>query len=389
MRRTRNLVYSSAVTWVRIPPSPPRNRPRADFLADIGWSRTHRVRGATCRGHVANDDAQRASVRAKRGRAHRPKAKREQSHPLSQHSRRTYMTVARISEISSVSKKSFEDAILQGVARANKTLKNVKGAWVKDQEVHDRKRQGDRFQSDSESDLCLERLANSFRGGPALRRRSRGARAESPNTGRHRVVDRSDADQVPPLLSEGMQLGRRAAALLRERVSAGRSQQQLLRVAVGRKLEGVGGANAGGFHFQRKSVSFVHRTSDGHRCVAAAGARSASGGDRGQEEHPVSSDVPDELLDLLWQFFIEALEPLQAGGKLGLVHFQFAPSDYVLAGVARACRGVRAAHGSSYTLSVEFRHQTLVQQFASRAYVASSNASMRWCTPSSMRRRGF
>ncbi len=45
------------------------------------------------------------------------------------------MTVARISEISSVSKKSFEDAILQGVARASKTLKNVKGAWVKDQEV--------------------------------------------------------------------------------------------------------------------------------------------------------------------------------------------------------------------------------------------------------------
>ena len=45
------------------------------------------------------------------------------------------MTVARISEISSVSKKSFEDAVLQGVARANKTLKNVKGAWVKDQEV--------------------------------------------------------------------------------------------------------------------------------------------------------------------------------------------------------------------------------------------------------------
>lgn len=45
------------------------------------------------------------------------------------------MTVARISEISSVSEKSFEDAIVQGIARANKTLKNVKGAWVKDQEV--------------------------------------------------------------------------------------------------------------------------------------------------------------------------------------------------------------------------------------------------------------
>jgi dodecin len=45
------------------------------------------------------------------------------------------MTVARITEISSVSKKSFEDAVAQGVARANKTLKNVKGAWIKDQEV--------------------------------------------------------------------------------------------------------------------------------------------------------------------------------------------------------------------------------------------------------------
>ena len=45
------------------------------------------------------------------------------------------MTVARITEISSVSKKSFEAAVAQGVARANKTLKNVKGAWIKDQEV--------------------------------------------------------------------------------------------------------------------------------------------------------------------------------------------------------------------------------------------------------------
>ena len=45
------------------------------------------------------------------------------------------MTVARISEISSVSSKSFQDAIVQGIDRANKTLKNVKGAWVKDQEV--------------------------------------------------------------------------------------------------------------------------------------------------------------------------------------------------------------------------------------------------------------
>jgi flavin-binding protein dodecin len=45
------------------------------------------------------------------------------------------MTVARITEISSVSTVNFQDAIVQGVERANKTLKNVKGAWIKDQEV--------------------------------------------------------------------------------------------------------------------------------------------------------------------------------------------------------------------------------------------------------------
>jgi flavin-binding protein dodecin len=49
--------------------------------------------------------------------------------------RSNIMTVARITEISSVSTVSFQDAIVKGVERANKTLKNVKGAWVKDQEV--------------------------------------------------------------------------------------------------------------------------------------------------------------------------------------------------------------------------------------------------------------
>jgi flavin-binding protein dodecin len=45
------------------------------------------------------------------------------------------MNVARITEISSISPKSFEDAVVLGVERANQTLKNVKGAWLKDQEV--------------------------------------------------------------------------------------------------------------------------------------------------------------------------------------------------------------------------------------------------------------
>jgi flavin-binding protein dodecin len=45
------------------------------------------------------------------------------------------MSVAKVSEISSTSKKSFEDAITQGIARANKTLRNVRGAWIKEQQV--------------------------------------------------------------------------------------------------------------------------------------------------------------------------------------------------------------------------------------------------------------
>lgn len=44
-------------------------------------------------------------------------------------------SVARISEISARSETSFEDAIRVGVRRATQTLRNVKGAWVKEQEV--------------------------------------------------------------------------------------------------------------------------------------------------------------------------------------------------------------------------------------------------------------
>ena len=45
------------------------------------------------------------------------------------------MSVASISEISATSEKSFEDAIQQGIARATKTLRHVRSAWVKEQEV--------------------------------------------------------------------------------------------------------------------------------------------------------------------------------------------------------------------------------------------------------------
>jgi len=78
--------------------------------------------------------------RLRRLRAGEPKRKlpagtKNPNPSTSQNLKEETMTVARISEISSVSKKSFEDAIIKGVDRANKTLRNVKGAWVKDQEV--------------------------------------------------------------------------------------------------------------------------------------------------------------------------------------------------------------------------------------------------------------
>ena len=45
------------------------------------------------------------------------------------------MSVAKVSEIIASSPKSFDDAIKEGVARAQKTLKNVKSAWVENQQV--------------------------------------------------------------------------------------------------------------------------------------------------------------------------------------------------------------------------------------------------------------
>ncbi len=46
------------------------------------------------------------------------------------------MSVARVTEISSTSTKSFEDAIQQGIDRATATLRNVQSAWIKEQQVN-------------------------------------------------------------------------------------------------------------------------------------------------------------------------------------------------------------------------------------------------------------
>lgn len=45
------------------------------------------------------------------------------------------MAVARVTEISATSAESFEDAIKHGIDRANATLRNVKSAWIKEQQV--------------------------------------------------------------------------------------------------------------------------------------------------------------------------------------------------------------------------------------------------------------
>jgi flavin-binding protein dodecin len=49
------------------------------------------------------------------------------------------MSIAKVSEISATSTKGFQDAIEQGIARANKSLRNVRSAWVKEQQVRVKK----------------------------------------------------------------------------------------------------------------------------------------------------------------------------------------------------------------------------------------------------------
>ena len=45
------------------------------------------------------------------------------------------MSIAKVTEVTASSTVSFEDALKQGIARADKTLNNVEGAWVQEQKV--------------------------------------------------------------------------------------------------------------------------------------------------------------------------------------------------------------------------------------------------------------
>ncbi|KQW03053.1 DUF72 domain-containing protein [Rhizobacter sp. Root1221] len=66
-------------------------------------------------------------------------------------------------------------------------------------------------------------------------------------------------------------------------------------------------------------------------------------------------DVPPALRDELWRRFIEALAPLKAAGRLGLVHFQFPP--WVRCGAAGRSHVAHCVeHMAGHTVSVEFRH---------------------------------
>jgi flavin-binding protein dodecin len=45
------------------------------------------------------------------------------------------MSIARVTEISASSAKSFDDAIEKGIKRASKTIRNIEGAWIQDQKL--------------------------------------------------------------------------------------------------------------------------------------------------------------------------------------------------------------------------------------------------------------
>src|SRR6266568_2804025 len=68
------------------------------------------------------------------------------------------MAVARVTEISSTSPKSFEDAIHQGISRSTKTLRNVRSAWVKEQRVDVKNKPDRRVPGQPDGDVRPRRL---------------------------------------------------------------------------------------------------------------------------------------------------------------------------------------------------------------------------------------
>lgn len=66
------------------------------------------------------------------------------------------MPVAKVTEISSTSTEGFEDAIRKGLKRAAETLKNIKGAWVKEFNIDVENNQISRFRVDMKVTFVLD-----------------------------------------------------------------------------------------------------------------------------------------------------------------------------------------------------------------------------------------
>ena len=73
------------------------------------------------------------------------------------------MSVAKVSEISATSSKSFEDAIQQGLTRSAKTLRNVRGAWIKEQHVRCTDGRVDGISGQHDGDVRPRRLGSTAR----------------------------------------------------------------------------------------------------------------------------------------------------------------------------------------------------------------------------------
>jgi uncharacterized protein YecE (DUF72 family) len=70
------------------------------------------------------------------------------------------------------------------------------------------------------------------------------------------------------------------------------------------------------------------------------------------------ADMPESLLDDAWQLFEEAIAPLHLAGKLGLVHFQFAPWLLVSPQARAHVEECRRRLPAEVAMSVEFRHRS-------------------------------
>jgi flavin-binding protein dodecin len=66
------------------------------------------------------------------------------------------MSVAKVTEITATSTKGFEDAVAIGIARANKTLQNIKGAWVNGMKVDIENGQITRYRVDMKVTFILK-----------------------------------------------------------------------------------------------------------------------------------------------------------------------------------------------------------------------------------------